>query len=82
VQVVNVLVFILERESGVRKAVFFVMIINRIVLQGAAILGPGNPYITIVNRHLTLILRVICWHGGDVRSTFHEVYKWISFFDL
>lgn len=73
-QVVKVLVFILERESGVRKAVFIVMIINRIVLQGADILGPANPYVTIVNMHLPFILRVICCHGGDVLSTFHEVY--------
>ena len=72
---INVLVFILDRESGIRKAVLIVMIINKIVLQGAAILGPANPYIAIVNKHLTVILRPLCRHGGDVRSTFNEVYE-------
>lgn len=65
--------FILETEAEARKAVFIVMVINKLVLQGAVILGPSNPYIGIVNRHLAFLLHAIYCHGGVVLNTFHEV---------
>lgn len=63
----------METAAGAIKALFVVMIINKLVLQGAVILGPSDPYIRLVNRHLAFLLHGICYHDGVMLRTFHEV---------
>jgi len=65
----------METAAGAIKALFVVMIINKLVLQGAVILGPSDPYIRLVNRHLAFLLHGICYHDGVMLRTFHECIK-------